>query len=138
MPKAPAPAKEKADEGLVLEQNVIKRKKLVPDVLLRDMVSSGMIKGGIILEKEMLLSSWFEKGKSMTVETALLFKLRSYLHSLQKTMDLDELVSYVSVGESTVFVVMKSADYTSAIYVNKDKFREAIETWKKKMTMLSK
>jgi len=130
--------REKADEGLVLEQNVIKRKKLVPDVLLRDMVSSGMIKGGIILEKEMLLSSWFEKGKSMTVETALLFKLRSYLHSLQKTMDLDELVSYVSVGESTVFVVMKSADYTSAIYVNKDKFREAIETWKKKMTMLSK
>ena len=128
--------KHSEDEGLVLEQNVIKRRKLAADVLIKEMVTAGMIKGGIILKKEMLLASWFEKGKSTTVETALLFKLRSYMNSLQKVMDLDDLVSFVAVGDETVFVVMKSAGYTSAIYVKKDQFRDAIETWKKKMKML--
>jgi len=129
--------RESSDQGLMLEQNVIKRRKLAPDILIKEMVSTGMVKGGIILKKEVLLASWFEKGKGMTVETALIYKLRSYMYSLQKLMALDELVSFVSVGEDTVLVIMKNAGYTSAVYVKKDKFREAVETWKKKMNMLT-
>ncbi len=128
--------KESKDEGLVLEENVIKRRKISPIVLIKEMVSEGMIKGGIILKKEIVLASWFEMGKSATVATALLFKLRSYMHSLQKVVDLGDLVSFVSVGDDTVFVVMKNAGYDSAIFINKDKFKDAVETWKKKIKML--
>ena len=68
--------------------------------------------------------------------TALLFKLRSYMNSLQKAMDLGDLVSFASVGDDTVFIIMKTASYESAIFVNKDKFKEAVEAWKKKIKML--
>lgn len=128
--------RESSEEGLILEESVIKRRKISPPVLIKEMVKDGYIKGGIILRKENVMASWFEGGKSPTVATALLFKLRSYMNSLQKTMDLGDLVSFASVGDDTVFVIMKTASYESAVFVNKDKFREAVEAWKKKIKML--
>ena len=129
--------KESGEDGLMLEGSIIKRRTISPLILIKEMVSDGLLKGGVILKKGEVLAAWFEKGKSPTVATALLFKLRSYLHSLNKVIDLGGLTSFVSVGNDTVFVVMKSATYDSAIFINKEKFREAVETWKKKMKMLS-
>jgi len=128
--------KEAEEEGLIFEGNVIKRRKISPTALIKEMVSDGLIKGAIILRKGTVVSSWFEKERSATVATALLFKMKSYLSSLNKALDLGDLVSFVSVGDNTVFVVMKNDSYDSAVFINKDKFKDAVETWKKKIKML--
>ncbi len=129
--------KESEEEGLVFEGSVIRRKKISPLALVKEMVSDGLIKGGIIMKKEDVIASWFERGKSPTVEAALIFKLRSYLNSLNKVVDLGDLASVASVGDDTVFVVMRSAPYDSAVFINKEKFKDAVEAWKKKMKMLA-
>ncbi|NYZ76946.1 hypothetical protein H0O02_01370, partial [Candidatus Micrarchaeota archaeon] len=128
---------ESPEEGLVLEESAIKRRKLAPLVLIKEAVSAGYIKGGMILKKENLLAAWFEKDESPTVAAALAFKLKLYLSSLAKAMELGELTSFASVGDDSVFVIMKSDSYDTGIFVVKDKFKDAVEAWKKKLKMLS-
>jgi len=129
--------KENIEEGLVLEGMAIKRRKVSPIMLIKEMVSAGLIKGGIILKKENIIGAWFEGDQSPTVATALTLKLRLYLASLAKEMKFGELASFVSVGDQLVYVTMRVDSYDTAIFVNKEKFKDAIEAWKKKVRMLS-
>ncbi len=129
--------KEAAEEGLVFERDVLKKKKVSALFTIKDMTSAGFLKGGIVLKGNQITDAWLEKGKSPTVAMALVLKLRNYLNSLGRNMDMGDLMSYVSVGNDTVLVMMKTDGVESALFVNKDKFKEAIEEWKKKAKMIS-
>ncbi|MEM4358947.1 MAG: hypothetical protein QXT45_00245 [Candidatus Bilamarchaeaceae archaeon] len=126
-------AKEKAAEGVVFEKDILKKKKVTIDALLKEMVKSGHLKGGIVIKSENVVASYMEGDKSPTVHAALLFRLRAYLHSLGKTLALGTPVSFVSVGDKAVFVLMKTMEYECGLFVQRDVFKEAIEKWRTKI-----
>jgi len=128
--------KEAAEEGLVFERDVLKKKKVSPLFTLKEMTSAGLLKGGIVFSGNNVVASWLEKGKSPTVHMALVFKLRNYLSSLGRNMGLGDLLSFVAVGSDTVFVLLRDGGREAALFVSKDRFRDAIEEWKKKSKML--
>ncbi len=128
--------KETGEEGLVFERDMLKKKKVSPLYTIKEMTAAGFLKGGIVFSGNNVTASWLEHGKSPTVQAALILKLRNYLNSLGKNMDIGDVLSFVAVGNDTVFVLTKTAGAEAALFVNKDKFREAIDEWKKKSKML--
>jgi hypothetical protein len=129
--------KEVAEEGLVFERDVLKKKKVSALFALKEMTSAGLLRGGIVIKHNKITDAWLEKGKSPTVAMALVLKLRNYLNSLGRNMGMGDLLSFVSLGNDTVFVLMKNAGIEAALFVHKDKFKEAVEEWKKKAKMIS-
>lgn len=129
-------AKEEGDDELVFEKDVLKRRKTTPTMLIKEMVKDGMLDGGIVLKDEKVAASYFE-GKSATVNIALLYRLRGYLNSLGKALALGAPTSFVSVGNKNVFVVLKTSGYECGLFVQRDRFREAIEKWKIKIRTVS-
>jgi Na+/citrate or Na+/malate symporter len=66
----------------------------------------------------------------------LSLKLRSYLHSLAKSLGQHAPASFATVGGKNVLVLMKTAELESMLIIPKDKFKEAVEEFKKKASML--
>ncbi len=129
--------KETEEEGLIFERDVLKKKKVSALFTIKEMTSAGLLRGGIVIKGNRITASWLEKGRSPTVPMALILKLRNYLNSLGRNMAMGDLLSFVSVGNDTIFVLMKNAGIESALFVRKDKFREAVEEWKKKAKMIT-
>ena len=129
-------AKEEGDEELIFEKDVLKRKKTTVRMLIKELVKEGFMEGAIVLRNEKIEASYFE-GKSATVHIALLYRLRGYLNSLGKALALGTPVSFVSVGNKSVFVLMKTSGYECGLFVQREKFREAIEKWKTKIRTVS-
>ncbi len=126
------------DEGeeLIFEKDVLKRKRMTANILIKEMVREGFMKGAVVLKDEKVEASYFE-GRSASVQIVLLYKLRSYLNSLGKALALGIPSSFVSVGDKNVFVLMKISGYECGLFVEREKFREAIERWKTKMRAIS-
>jgi hypothetical protein len=101
------------------------------------MVKEKLLDGGIVIKNEEVVGSYMEEGKKATVQTALLFRLRAYLHSLGKSLSAGEPNSFVAVGAKTVFIIMKILDYECGLFVPRDKFKDAIDKWKTKVKTIS-
>ena len=124
-------AKEVGTEGIVFERDAIKKKKVSPDQLVREMVECNLIKGAVVMKQDKIVLSEFAEGSS-TVMSALTLKLTSYLSSLAKNLGQHPPQSFVVVGDKYVVVIMKNRTFDSVLFLSKDKFKEAIEQWKAK------
>lgn len=127
--------KEEGAEGIMFEHDSLKKVKITPQKLIKEMISSGRITGGVLIKNEKIIASEFAGG-SDTVMSALTLKLKSYLHSLAKNLGQKKPQSFVTVGKTEVIVMMKAAGMESVLFLKKGKFNEAIEQWKTKIKML--
>jgi len=116
-------------DGLILERDVLKRKQVSAEGLVRQMINSGLLRGAIVMKQEKVLVSEFSEAGS-TVASVLALKLRAYVQSLAKNMGQHQPQSFVSIGDKTVLVMMKGKTIESVLLINKPKFNEAIEQWK--------
>jgi hypothetical protein len=119
------------EENMLLERDSIKKVKVTPEKLVREMIKKGLIKGAIVIKNEKLLLHEFSEG-SGTIVTALALKLRTHLRSLAKNLGQHQPQSFVAVGGRTVIVMMKNRGLESVLFVKRAKFNEAIEQWKSK------
>ena len=124
--------RESGVEGIVFERDALKKKRISPDELVRDMVGRGLLKGAIVLKQDKVVLSAFAEGTG-TVRTALTLKLIAYLRTLAKSLGQHAPASFVSVGDKTVIVMMRNRMLDSMLFVGKDKFKESIELWKTKI-----
>lgn len=120
------------EEGVVLDRDGIKKVKVTPKKVVREMISRGLINGAVVIKNEKVVLSEFAEG-SGTVVKALALKLRTYLRSLAKNLGQHEPQSFVAIGERSALVLMKTRDLESVLFVKKEKFNEAIEQWKGKI-----
>jgi len=120
------------EEGVVLDRDGIKKVKVSPEKVVKEMVSRGLINGAIVIKNEKVVLSEFAEG-SGTVVKALALKLRTYLRSLAKNLGQHEPQSFVAIGKRSAMVLMKTRGRESVLFVKKEKFNEAIEQWKAKM-----
>ncbi len=118
-------------EALIVERNVLKRKTLTPDKILEEMIEQNLIKGAVVLKNEKLFIAKFAQG-SGTVISALTLKLRTYAQSLAKNMGEGNTSGFAAIGEKTVTLYIKGKNTESILFINKDKYREAVERWKLK------
>jgi len=127
--------KEIGGEGIVLEHNGLRKRKLSADRIVHEMILKGLIKGGVVIKNDAITASEFAEG-SGTVVKALALKLRSYLRSLGKKLGQHAPQSFVSIGSKEVMVYMKGKGIESVVLVKKDKFNEAMEMWKSRMKLI--
>jgi hypothetical protein len=127
--------KEKGGEGMVFERDSIKRRRVSPENLLKKLISQKLIVGAVVMKNDKVLVSKMASG-SATVPSVLSLKLRSYLHSLAKSLGQHAPASFATVGGKNVLVLMKTAELESMLIIPKDKFKEAVEEFKKKASML--
>jgi hypothetical protein len=127
--------KEKGGEGMVFERDSIKRRRVTPEALLKKLISQKLILGAVVMKNEKVLVAKMLSG-SATVPSVLSLKLRSYVHSLAKSLGQHEPVSFATVGSKNVLVLMKIAELESMLIIPKDKFKEAVDEFKKKAGML--
>jgi hypothetical protein len=124
--------KEEGPEGVIFERDSLKKRKVSPEQLVQEMIEKGTIKGAIVLKQDKVVISEFAEG-SGTVMSALGVKLNSYLGSLAKNLGQHAPQSYVAIGDKSVVVILKGRGVDSIIFVSKDKFSTAIESWKAKV-----
>ncbi|HSB46888.1 MAG TPA: hypothetical protein VLD37_02655 [Candidatus Bilamarchaeum sp.] len=119
-------------DGIIFERDSIKKRKITPEQLVQEMVEKGIIKGAIVLKQDKVVISEFAEG-SGTVMSALAVKLNAYLTSLSKNLGQKPPQSFVAVGDKSVFVILRGRGVDSILFVSKDKFNSAIESWKAKV-----
>ncbi|MFH0885188.1 MAG: hypothetical protein V1861_05765 [Candidatus Micrarchaeota archaeon] len=124
--------KEAGTEGLSFERDAIKKRKVSPDELVRDMIGKGLIKGAIVIKQEKVVLSEFAEGGN-TVMTALSLKLYSYIKTLAKNLGQHQPQSFAAIGDKTVIIMMRNRMLDSILVISKDKFKDAVEQWKAKM-----
>jgi hypothetical protein len=122
-------AQESGAEGVILDRDVLKKKKVSPDTVAREMINKGLLKGVIVIKQDKITLAEFAEG-SGTVASVLALKLRAYLQSLAKNMGQHAPQSFVTIGDKQVLVIMKGRNMESVLFINKAKFNEAVEQWK--------
>ncbi len=123
--------KENKEIGVAFEGDVVKKRKVSIDKVIGRMIDDGHLTGLVVMKDDTLVMSQMAHG-SATVPSVLGIKLKYYINSLAKNMGQGEPTSFASVGSKTVLVLMKDNDMRSLLFVNKAKFKEAIEEWKVK------
>lgn len=124
--------KEVGSEGFIFERDALKKRKVSPDQLVSDMIGKGLLRGAIVMKQDKVVLAEFAEGGG-TVMTALSIKLSSYLRSLARNLGQHAPSSFVVIGDKTVVVMMKNRMLDSTLFINKDRFKDAIEQWKAKM-----
>jgi hypothetical protein len=127
--------KEMGGEGIVLEHDGLKKKKLSADKIIHEMLLKGLLKAAVVIRGDTIETAEFAEGTG-TVSKALMLKLRTYMRSLAKKLGQHEPQSFVSIGGKDVLVYMKGRASESFIVVKRDRFNEAIDLWKGKMKLL--
>jgi hypothetical protein len=122
-------AKEAGTEGVSMDREVLKRKKISAESLVRDMINKGLLKGAIVIKQDKIVTAEFAEG-SGTVVSVLALKLRMYLQSLAKNIGQHAPQSFVAIGDKQVMVLMKGRNIESLLFINKPRFNEAVEQWK--------
>ena len=122
-------------EGLVFENNTLKRKKISSGNIVLHMVESGLVNGIVVMRNDKVETAAFE-GKSGTVTKALALKLRSYLKTLAKKLGQHEPQNFVALGGRNVIVYMKGRTTESLLLMRKENFNKAIEQWKAKLKLI--
>ncbi len=121
--------RESGSDGVILDRDVLKRKKISPETVIHDMLNKGLLKGVIVIKQDKIVIAEFAEG-SGTVASVLALKLRSYLQSLAKNMGQHAPQSFVAIGDKEVLVIMKGKNIESVLFINKARFNEAVEQWK--------
>jgi|GEM_PF-775853 len=121
--------RESGPQGVILEHDVLKRKKISPETVVRDMINKGLLKGALVIKQDKITIAEFGEG-SGTVTSVLALKLRSYLQSLAKNMGQHAPQSFVAIGDKEVIVIMRGKNTESVLFINKPRFNEAVEQWK--------
>jgi len=127
--------KEKGAEGLVLEHNGIKRRRIAPERIIEELIERDLIKGAIVIKNEKIAIASLPEG-SGTVTSALALKLRTYLHSLAKNLGQQEPRSFAVQGNRMIIAYLKNRTIESVLFISKDKFKDAIEQWKAKTKLI--
>jgi len=122
-------AKAHKTQGISFEGNVLKRKKVSPEKLFSSMMAKGLYSGVVVLKNDEVVLAKMASG-SATVSKVLAIKLKRYLLSFGKNMGHGEPTSFAAVGSKNVIVFMKDKDIESLLFVQKAKFKEAVESWK--------
>ncbi|NYZ73510.1 hypothetical protein H0O00_00030 [Candidatus Micrarchaeota archaeon] len=124
--------KESGVEGISFERDSLRKKKVSPQQLVREMIDKELLKGAVVLKQDKIAVAEFAEG-SGTVMSALTLKLNSHLQSMAKNLGQHPPQSFVSIGDKSVIVLMKNRTVDSVLFLNKDKFKDAVEQWKAKM-----
>ncbi|MBU0526848.1 hypothetical protein KKE92_00045 [Candidatus Micrarchaeota archaeon] len=127
--------RELGGDGITLEHDGLKKRKLSANKIVHEMVLKGILKAGIVIRNDSIETSEFAEG-SGTVTKALILKLRAYMRSLAKKLGQHEPQSFISIGAKDVVVYMKGRTTESVIIVKRDKFNQAVEMWKSKIKLI--
>ncbi|MDD5340212.1 MAG: DUF4795 domain-containing protein [Candidatus ainarchaeum sp.] len=128
--------KEHAAEGIIMEHDAIKRRKITAEHVVHELLEHKMIRGAIVLKEDKIEHVEFADTGGATVRSALALKLRTYINSLAKNTGQKEPVSMLVIGITIAMVYMRGRTRDCFLFVNKEKFSEAIEQWKTKTKML--
>jgi hypothetical protein len=124
-------ANEFGNDSIIFERDSLKKKEVSPQYMLKGLIDRKLIKGAVVIKKDKVIAAQMQEGAA-TVSSVLAIKLRNYLKSLSRSLGQHEPVSFATVGSKNVFVLMKIADLESAMFIPKDKFKEAVAEFKKK------
>ncbi|MBI5224073.1 hypothetical protein HY990_06665 [Candidatus Micrarchaeota archaeon] len=125
----------KYDSQFVLEQGLLRRKKMSFDSVASDLIAKNLLFGALVVKNEKpVLTMFSEKGGTLT--TALGLKLRNYAISAVRSMVQKDTSSFVIVGDVVAIAYLKSANFDSLLFLNKDKYKESLEQWKAKIKLL--
>jgi hypothetical protein len=128
--------REKGNEGIVLDHEVLKRKRMTLDQIVRDMLERKMITGAIVMNDEKVEFAEFTDGSSETVRSVLLLKLRAYMNSLARNTGQRGPVSLLVVGNNIAMVYLREKNADNFLFIGKDKFTQTMEQWKARTKML--
>lgn len=128
-------AKEHKAGGITFDGTAIRKKEVKPEKLLDSFLEKGLYSGIIVIKNDRVIMARMAQG-SATVPQVLALKLRTYLAGLSKHLELGNVKSFASIGSKTVVVLMKNEKFESMLFVQKSKFKEAIETWKEQGDMV--
>jgi len=123
---------EKKSEGLVFEHDALRKKRIDPATVVKDMITRRLIRGAIVIQEEKITISEFADGNA-TLRSALAMKLRTYLYSLTKNIAQREPSRFLSVGNKSVLLFFKGRASETMLFLDKDRVKEAIEGWNSKM-----
>lgn len=126
--------KENAGKGIVLEKDIVKQTVIAPENMVNSLISMKLIDGVVVLKRNKIFLSKMSEG-SGTVPGILTVKLRQYVAAFSKNLGQHDPVSFAAIGSNNVLVLMKGKKIESLLFVRRDKFKEAIETWKAKSVM---
>ncbi len=127
--------KENVSEGLMLEGETIKKKKMTPDRAVSELLSKGLAKGVVLLKADVVIATGFAE-VNPTVSTVLSLKLRTYARSLGKSLMQHEPGSVVIAGNETTVVYTKGVAYESVLMLKRANAKEALDIWNSKVKML--
>ncbi|VVC04294.1 Uncharacterised protein [Candidatus Bilamarchaeum dharawalense] len=124
--------KEASAEGVYFERDALKKRKVSPTQLVQEMIEKRLINGAVVLKQDKVLVSEFDEHGG-TLQTALTLKLRTYLNSLAKNLGQHPPQSFAAIGDKNVIVIMKDYSTEAVLFLNKDKFKDAVEHWRAKI-----
>ncbi len=123
-------AKEHPEAGLVFERDSLKKKEVTPVLFVQQLIEDGLIVGAVVVKNDKVVVSEFLKG-SGSVRGILTQKLQSYLRLVSKQLGRGEPASFAAIGKHTVLVLLAERRTRSLLFVNRSRFKEAIESWKR-------
>lgn len=119
------------ESGIVIEGEVLKKKKVAPEKMLDSFFEEGMLNGLVVLKDDKVVLARMASG-SATVPSMLSVKLKHYLLTLAKNTGQHEPVSYAAIGGKQVLVLMRDKNVDSVLFVGKEKFNDTISAWKER------
>ena len=96
---------------------------------MQQLIEEGLLVGAVVVKKDNVIVSEFLKGSGI-VRGILTQKLQSYLRIVSKQMGMEEPVSFAAIGKHTVLVLLTDRQTSSLLFVNRSRFKEAVESWK--------
>jgi hypothetical protein len=125
-------AKERAAEGVVLDRDVIRKKKIEPEKVIEALIKKGFMSSVVVVKDEKVLLAKTSKG-SATISKALTLKLLDYTKSLGKSLGQQDWASFAAVGEKYVLVLMKEQNMQCSLIVPREQFTESIRLFRIKI-----
>ncbi len=114
------------DEGYILEGETLKRRKLTPQIFVRELLSSELVKGAFILKKGKVVASEFAQDGSSVVK-ALSLKLRTNISIIvSRTAGAVKYFYFNTQGRTILYSKIRS--YEAFFVVDKNK-EEVLDRW---------
>ncbi len=125
-------ASENAAKGIIFEGDVVRKKVVTPEKLTKTLLDKDLLLGAIVVKNGKLVLNQMTSG-SGTVSGVLTLKLLNYLRTLTTKLRMHEYKNLAVVGEKNVMALLKYGEVESVIIMKKEKFKEAVESWKEKL-----
>ncbi len=130
-------AREHQQEGFVYENEMLRRKFVQPDKIVKDMINKGLLVAGVLVKDGKVLFANVEKGSS-TVAGVLTIKLINYALSAVKKLGQHTYGTIAAVGDRLVLVLIRSPAVDALLFIEKNKFKDTVEEWKRKLKLIEK